>query len=102
MCMQATLSIGDIMHTWHWGVKYNVTVISVMPSMYPAITVINTDLEVNFAPPPEEEGTLKNAAATLASSVLKPSESGQMLGYMLGLSMTTTTMTSLLVLPGAT
>jgi Ubiquitin fusion degradation protein UFD1 len=45
---RATLSVGDTVHTWHRGVKFDLRVSKVTPSTYRAIRCINTDLEVDF------------------------------------------------------
>lgn len=49
---RATLSVGDVVHTWHRGKKFDLTVSAVTPSTFQAIVCINTDLEVEFGPPP--------------------------------------------------
>lgn len=54
---RATLSIHDNIYTWHRGIKYDVQVTSVTPSMYDAIVCINTDIEVDFDAPEEEQVT---------------------------------------------
>ena len=45
---RATLSVGDTVHTWHRGIKYDLQVTSVTPPKYNTIICINTDLEVEF------------------------------------------------------
>ena len=45
---RATLSVGDLVHTWHRGVKYDLNVTEVTPSTYNTVTCINTDIEVEF------------------------------------------------------
>jgi len=52
---RATLSVGDTVHTWHRGVKYDLTVSTVTPATYNAVTCINTDIEVEFGPAPGME-----------------------------------------------
>lgn len=51
---RATLSTNDTVYTWHRGIKYDVKVTSVKPSMYDAIVCINTDIEVDFDAPEEQ------------------------------------------------
>lgn len=45
---RATLSVGDMVHTWHRGKKYDLRVTTVTPSQYAAVTCINTDIEVDI------------------------------------------------------
>lgn len=45
---RATLSVNDLVHTWHRGIRYNLRVASVAPSDYQAVTCINTDMEVDI------------------------------------------------------
>lgn len=47
---RATLSIDDAVATWHRGVKYDLTVASVTPPDWRAISCINTDIEVDIGP----------------------------------------------------
>jgi len=52
---RATLSISDVVHTWNRGFKFDLTVKSVTPSLYNAVSCINTDIEVDIASPEGEE-----------------------------------------------
>lgn len=45
---RATLSRGDIVHTWHRGKKYDLRVSRVEPSTYDAVVCVNADIEVDF------------------------------------------------------
>jgi Ubiquitin fusion degradation protein UFD1/UBX domain len=45
---RATLTVGDTIHTWHRGRKFDLTVQRVTPSTFDAISCINTDLEIEF------------------------------------------------------
>ena len=45
---RATLSKGDVVRTWHRGVKYDMAVASVTPADFDAVLCINTDIEVDF------------------------------------------------------
>lgn len=45
---RATLTVGDTIHTWHRGKKFDLTVQRVTPSTLEAISCINTDLEIEF------------------------------------------------------
>ena len=45
---RATLSVGDNVHTWHRGVKYDLTVTTVSPPDINAVSCINTDIEVDI------------------------------------------------------
>lgn len=49
---RATLSVHDLVHTWHRGVKYDLCVKEVQPATYNAVVCINTDINVDFAAPP--------------------------------------------------
>lgn len=48
MRTRATLTVGDIIHTWHRGTKYDLRVSALRPSTYNAVVCLNTDLEVEF------------------------------------------------------
>lgn len=45
---RATLSKGDMVCTWHRGVRFDLKVTKVIPSTYNAVTCINTDIEVDI------------------------------------------------------
>lgn len=47
---RATLSVGDLVHTWHRGVKFDLTVNDVSPATFNSVLCINTDIEVEFGP----------------------------------------------------
>jgi Ubiquitin fusion degradation protein UFD1 len=49
---RATLTVGDLVHTWNRGVQYDLHVTAVVPGTYNAVVCINTDIEVDFAPVP--------------------------------------------------
>ena len=49
---RATLTVGDVVHTWHRGTKFDLTVTSVKPSAFNAVLCINTDIEVEFGSNP--------------------------------------------------
>lgn len=71
---RATLSVNDIVHTWHRGTKFDLTVTSVYPSSYNAVLCINTDIEVDF-------GENKEAHEELGIPDTKDSDAG---GHRLG------------------
>ena len=48
---RATLSVGDVVHSWHRGFKFDLSVASVTPSDYHAVSCVNTDIEVEFGSP---------------------------------------------------
>ena len=56
---RATLSVGDVLHTWHRGIKFDLTVSQVTPAMYQTVTCINTDIEVDFGEVPGLSETTK-------------------------------------------
>eukprot|EP00977_Amphora_coffeiformis_P004464 scaffold960_cov175-Amphora_coffeaeformis.AAC.2 len=72
---RATLSVNDLVHTWHRGVKYDLRVAEVTPATYKAVVCINTDINVDFAAPPsnredEEKVTAeKDTGRTLGSTM---------------------------------
>jgi Ubiquitin fusion degradation protein UFD1 len=45
---RATLTVGDTIHTWHRGTKFDLLVMSVTPATYQAVSCINTDIEIEF------------------------------------------------------
>jgi len=45
---RATLSKGDVVSTWHRGVRFDLDVSKVIPSAFHAVTCINTDIEVDI------------------------------------------------------
>ena len=53
---RATLSVGDIITTWHRGIKYDLNVTKVTPSQYKSVTCINTDIEVDIGEAEIPEG----------------------------------------------
>ena len=45
---RATLTIGDVVSTWHRGKKFDLDVTEVIPSYFRGVTCINTDIEVEI------------------------------------------------------
>ena len=45
---RATLTIGDVVSTWHRGKKFDLDVTKVIPSYFRGVTCINTDIEVEI------------------------------------------------------
>lgn len=91
---RATLSVGDIVHTWHRGVKYDLTVVTVSPATYHSISCINTDIEVDFGSLEEERKPTQGDAMTTATSpAAKPLQAPASTGYTLGSASTTPSMT---------
>ncbi len=64
---RATLSVGDVVATWHRGTKFDLQVTSVTPSDYQAIRIINTDLEVDIGVNEEFEQEVNNKQAQVKS-----------------------------------
>jgi Ubiquitin fusion degradation protein UFD1/UBX domain len=67
---RATLSGGDVVSTWHRGVRYDLDVTQVTPSTFGAVTCINTDIEVEIgetsmqeADGPQQERPLQTESA---------------------------------------
>jgi hypothetical protein len=54
---RATLTIGDVVSTWHRGKKFDLNVTKVIPSYFRGVTCINTDIEVEIG-----ETKINNAA----------------------------------------
>jgi hypothetical protein len=82
---RATLSLGDVVSTWHRGVKFDLDVTKVLPSAFHAVTCINTDIEVDIGQVEEEK------TSTSQHQQPKP-EQGHKLGT--GQTLTTTTSTT--------
>lgn len=81
---RATLSVGDLVHTWHRGAKYDLTVTEVAPATYNTVTCINTDIEVEF-------GQVDLPEARSQESTITDEQSK---GYTLGSSVSTTAPTN--------
>jgi len=75
---RATLSVCDVVHTWHRGFKFDLIVKSVTPSVYNAVSCINTDIEVDIASPEgdkmDEEESQSNPLAVKSQSSFAPGE----------------------------
>jgi hypothetical protein len=68
---RATLSVGDVVSSWHRGTKFDLTVTKLLPSAYHAVTCINTDIEVDIGETePEATTTNSNAPTTTAGNKL--------------------------------
>lgn len=52
---RATLSVGDTIHTWHRGMKFDLEVTDVTPADWNSISCVNTDVEVNIGANPQAE-----------------------------------------------
>ena len=97
---RATLSVHDLVHTWHRGVKYDLRVTEVKPATYNAVVCINTDINVDFAAPPSimsENGndvvaTPQAPGRTLGSTGV-PSETGRTLSSSTGQTLGSETVT---------
>lgn len=57
---RATLSVGDMIHTWHRGIKFDLTVTAVSPLSYRSVSCINTDIEIDFEAPATTATTKRN------------------------------------------
>mmetsp|Transcript_1089 Transcript_1089/g.1826 ORF Transcript_1089/g.1826 Transcript_1089/m.1826 type:complete len:695 (-) Transcript_1089:1574-3658(-) len=64
---RATLSVNDVVHAWHRGVKFDLIVRDVTPSDFGAVSCINTDIEVDLASP---DGLDDNAEADDSSKAM--------------------------------
>lgn len=81
MRTRATLSVGDIVHTWHRGVKFDLTVSEVTPPTHNSITCINTDIEVDFGA--ADESNVATNAADNNPSYSSVAVAGSAVGYTL-------------------
>jgi len=61
---RATLSVGDVINTWHRGVKFDLHVSKVIPSKFNAVTCINTDIEVELGEVKDESSGSSTQAST--------------------------------------
>ncbi|KAL3917167.1 MAG: hypothetical protein SGARI_007779 [Bacillariaceae sp.] len=52
---RATLSVGDVVSTWHRGTRFELVVSKITPATYHAVTCINTDIEVDIGEVESEE-----------------------------------------------
>jgi hypothetical protein len=93
---RATLSIGDTVHTWHRGSKFDLTVTSVTPADFYSISCINTDVEVDIGANEEAE---QYAAAAAVESTTTTNNGRSLVGQILSES---TTASSGQTLPGNT
>ena len=65
---RATLSLGDVVSTWHRGVQFDLKVTKILPSAYQGVTCINTDIEVDIGESKQERHEPTSAAASSKSS----------------------------------
>ena len=68
---RATLSLGDLVTTWHRGIHYDLLVTAVFPATYQAVTCINTDIEVEIgttAPAATATAKATNSSSLVSSS----------------------------------
>ena len=72
---RATLSVNDVVHSWHRGVKYDLRVADVKPATYKAVVCINTDINVDFTAPPSTGKTNEEEFTTTTDE-----DTGRMLG----------------------
>ncbi|KAL3943657.1 MAG: hypothetical protein SGBAC_002277 [Bacillariaceae sp.] len=87
---RATLSKGDMVCTWHRGVRFDLKVTKVIPSTYNAVTCINTDIEVdigeaeapvtNTQPSANVDSAEKSASKTASAPAGGFTSGGQTLG----------------------
>jgi hypothetical protein len=77
---RATLSVGDIVSSWHRGVEFELSVTKIIPASFNAVTSINTDIEVDFGETeasPEAQKPTQQQNSPLASESMS---SGRTLG----------------------
>lgn len=75
---RATLSVGDTVHTWHRGTKFDLTVSNVIPAAFHAVTCINTDIEVEIGQVEQDDQVVQNNSPTNNNAVTSnaPTENG--------------------------
>lgn len=79
---RATLSVGDTVHTWHRGIRFDLNVTHVLPSAFHAVTCINTDIEVEIGTvETEEEKYMDTETGRMTSMNSNPNDGG---GHILG------------------
>jgi Ubiquitin fusion degradation protein UFD1 len=69
---RATLSVGDVVSTWHRGTQFDLTVTNVTPATYHAVSCINTDIEIDFEAPDESNGTIGQTTGQDVASIAQP------------------------------
>lgn len=60
---RGSLNVGDMMHCWFRGKKFDLIVQNVSPPDVGAISCVNCDIEVDIAPPPAVEGEVEDHEA---------------------------------------
>lgn len=75
---RATLSVGDLIHTWHRGRKFDLTVTQVTPAAYQSVSCINTDIEIDFEAPSSSDATHSQPSTSPATAL------GESMGVPLG------------------
>merc|ERR1712151_1187399 len=79
---RATLSLHDKVHCWHRGKKFDLTVTSLEPNTYNAVSCINTDIEVDFGSLNDDEDfeEKKTESASNTAKMIQENVTGQSLG----------------------
>jgi hypothetical protein len=97
---RATLSVGDIVSSWHRGVQFDLNVTKIIPSSYNAVTCINTDIEVDIGESePQQEHQPLPPLTDMAKSLVSGNKLGT--GHTLGSAPTTETTTNAEATPTA-
>ncbi len=76
---RATLSKGDLVSTWHRGIKYDLDVTKVTPAAYAAVTCINTDIEVDIG-----EANMSETSSPQQEEAKQEVTAGDAVGFRLG------------------
>ena len=77
---RATLSVGDLIHTWHRGQKFDLTVTQVTPAAYQSVSCINTDIEIDFEAPETNSQPDTSSSSSAAAAAAVPDSMGIPLG----------------------
>jgi hypothetical protein len=80
---RATLSQGDVVSTWHRGVRFDLKVTKLLPSAFHAVLCINTDIEVDIGEVGIDDDTKDLASPSFESSATK-NPSDERKGFRLG------------------
>ena len=73
---RATLSVGDVVHTWHRGKRFDLQVADVTPRSFGAVVCINTDIEVEFGRSDEESKQIRDLVHPSVSPTPTDQKSG--------------------------
>ena len=88
---RATLTIGDVVSTWHRGKKFDLDVTKVIPSYFRGVTCINTDIEVEIGETKINNVAKNEESNSNNSNNSQPKATNEETGFRLGTGKKTTT-----------